>query len=344
MPLKLVRRHGSPNWYVRGTIRGVTVDESTGVTDRKAAEAIRARREWEVLQGSVFGRKVTASFLEAAVSYMEAGGERRFMKPLIDHFGNAPLAKIDQAVIDRAARILYPAGAPATLNRHVYTPISAVLKHAAARGLCERRPMERPTQPKGRVRWLTPAEADRLINSCADHLRPLVIFLFYTGARLSEALYVDWSQIDLARAHVVFLDTKNGEDRGVPLHPRVLAALASLRHGDGAVFRRPDGFPYQPKGDGGGQIKTAFAGACRRAMIKDFTPHDCRHTWATWHYTANRDLIALMELGGWKSERMVLRYAHLNVAHLAPSINALPWGKCGEQGRIPAKMKGRSAD
>jgi hypothetical protein len=81
MPLKLVRRHGSPNWYVRGTIRGVTVDESTGVTDRKAAEAIRARREWEVLQGSVFGRKVTASFLEAAVSYMEAGGERRFMKP-----------------------------------------------------------------------------------------------------------------------------------------------------------------------------------------------------------------------------------------------------------------------
>ena len=38
MSLKLARRHSSPNWYLRGTIRGVTVDESTGVVDRKAAE------------------------------------------------------------------------------------------------------------------------------------------------------------------------------------------------------------------------------------------------------------------------------------------------------------------
>jgi hypothetical protein len=34
-----------------------------------------------------------------------------------------------------------------------------------------------------------------------------------------------------------------------------------------------------------------------------------------------------MKLGGWKSERMVLRYAHVNVSHLAGSINALPFGK-----------------
>lgn len=37
-----------------------------------------------------------------------------------------------------------------------------------------------------------------------------------------------------------------------------------------------------------------------------------------------------MKLGGWKSERMVLRYAHINVDHLAPAIHALPWGKSGE--------------
>jgi integrase len=73
----------------------------------------------------------------------------------------------------------------------------------------------------------------------------------------------------------------------------------------------------------GGPIKTAFKAACRRAGITDFHPHDCRHTWATWHYAANRNLPALMELGGWRSEKMVLRYAH--VEHLAESIAALPW-------------------
>jgi integrase len=343
MPLKLTRRHGSPNWYLRGTVRGVSVDESTGVADRKAAEAIRARREWEIIQGSIHGRKATASFLEATVSYMEAGGERRYLKRLIDHFGNLPLAKIDQIAIDHAGKILCPLAAPSTLNRQVYTPISAVLKHGAARGLCEYRQIERPVQPKGRVRWITPVEADRLIAASAAHLRPLLIFLLYTGARVSEAVYLDWRQVDLVRREVQFLNTKSGEPRGVPLHPRLVEALSALPHQQGEVFRKPDGSPYARKADrSGGQIKTAFQGACRRAGIVDLSPHDCRHTWATWHYAANRDLVALMQLGGWKSEKMVLRYAHMNVAHLAKSMAALPWGKHGKQGGRKSKLKDNS--
>lgn len=186
-------------------------------------------------------------------------------------------------------------------------------------------------QPPGRVRWIAPAEADRLIVKCSDHLRPLVTFLFYIGARLGEALHLDWRDVDLGRRHAQFMDTKNGEARGVPLHVRVITALEKLSHRAGPVFRRPDGLPYNEKNDGGGQVKTAFRGACRRAGISDFSPHDCRHTWATWHYAANRDLVGLMKLGGWKGERMVLRYAHLNVEHLADSIDALPWGKSGSR-------------
>jgi integrase len=137
----------------------------------------------------------------------------------------------------------------------------------------------------------------------------------------------------LARAHVVFPKTKNGEARGVPLHPRVIAELANLAHRDGEVFRRPDGLPYQrpdPEDEedhsAGTRIKTAFSGACRRAKITDFHPHDCRHTWATWHYVANRDLGALQRLGGWKTIRMVMRYAQHK-----DSIDRLPGGNGGEQ-------------
>lgn len=322
MPLKLKRRPGRPHWYMHGTVRGISIRESTGVTDSKAAEAIRARREWEIIQGSVFGAEATATFVGAAVSYLEAGGERTYLKPIIAKIGSTPLAKIDQSLIERTARQIYPDAAPATLNRQAFTPIAAVLNHAAKRGLCAKRVIERPEQPKGRIRWLTADEAERLIASCSDHLRPLVIFLLGTGARLSEALYLDWRDVDLARAHVTFPETKNGEARGVPLHSRVVETLRALRHQTGRVFRTQSGRPYAEKESGGGQIKTGFSGACRRAKITDFSPHDCRHTWATWHYAANRDLIALMKLGGWKSERMVLRYAHVNVSQLAPSIHA----------------------
>src|ERR1700730_16117474 len=322
MPLKLKRRPDRPHWYIHGTVRGITIRESTGVTDQKAAEAIKARREWEIIQRSVFGAEATATFIGAAVKYMEADGERLYLKPIIAKIGSMPLAKIDQGLIDKTAKELYPEGSPATLNRQVYTPIAAVLNHAAKRGLCSKRVIERPLLPLGRIRWLTFEEAERLIEACSPHLRSLVVFILGTGARLSEALYLDWRDVDLVRGHVAFLDTKNGEARGVPLHSRIVNELRLLRHREGAVFRTQKGRPYAEKESGGGQIKTAFRGACRRAGITDFSPHDCRHTWATWHYAANRDLIALMKLGGWKSERMVLRYAHVNVSQLAPSINA----------------------
>jgi len=189
------------------------------------------------------------------------------------------------------------------------------------------------------VRSITPEEADRLIGACADHLRPLVIFSLYTGARLSEALYLDWRQINLTRREVQFLKTKNGDPRGVPLHQRVVDALTALPHREGEVFRRPDGKPYARKTDGGGQIKTGFKAACRRAGIANFTPHDLRHSFATWHYAANRDLVALMELGGWNSERMVLRYTRVNVAHLSRSIDALPSGEPGQHPQPKAKQR-----
>ncbi|MGH8336555.1 MAG: tyrosine-type recombinase/integrase, partial [Gammaproteobacteria bacterium] len=35
-----------------------------------------------------------------------------------------------------------------------------------------------------------------------------------------------------------------------------------------------------------------------------------RHVWATWHVMAGTTLAELQELGAWKSELMVKRYAH----------------------------------
>ena len=136
MPIKLVRRPKSPNWIMRGTIRGIFHEESTGTRDKRLAEEIRAKRENEILQESVHGRRATATFAEAAVSYLEAGGSKRFLEPIIKHFGVTSLAKIDQNVIERGARKLYPEASDATQVRQFYTPVSAVLRHAAKRGLC----------------------------------------------------------------------------------------------------------------------------------------------------------------------------------------------------------------
>jgi integrase len=336
VPLKLVKRPKSPYWIIRGSLRRIRIEESTGTSNRAAAEEIRAKREAEILSQSIYGRRVTATFAEAALSYLEQGGSKRFTGPVISHFGTTALARIDQDALDRGAKKLYPSATASTRNRQFYAIASAILHHAAKRGWCSAPIIERPATPPGRVRWLTIDEADKLIAACSDHMRPLVIFMLYTGARAGEALWLDWRDVDLSRAHVQFPKTKNGDARGVPLHPRAVAALANLGgRNSSEVFRRPDGMPYErPKRaddtSAGTRIKTAFRAACKRAGIDDFHPHDCRHTWATWHYAKNRDLLGLMKLGGWKSERMVLRYAHVNVDQLQGSIENLPGGNLGD--------------
>jgi integrase len=279
--LKLVRRPKTPFWIIRGTIAGRRIEESAETDDRSIAEQRRAKREAELFQEAVYGRRATVTFAEAALGYLETGGEKRFLEPIIRHFGTTPLARIDQDAIDRGARKLYPNAADATRNRQFFTPVSAVLKHAAKRGWCGQIILERPRQPKGRDGWLTVEEAERVIAASGASLRPLVEFLFLTGARIGEALWLDWRDLDLARRHVIFRDTKNGETRGVPLHPRLVATLANSPHREGCVFRRPDGLPYASARNiddtsAGSRIKKAFAGACRRAGLSGVThlpPH-----------------------------------------------------------------------
>lgn len=342
MPLKLVRarKNGDGPWYIRGTVRGRRIEESTGTRERKRAEEFRARREAELLDEAIHGRAAVATFAHAAAAYLEFGGEGRFLTPILGHFRTTSLAKIDQSAVEACAKALYPGAKPSTIARQVYTPVSAVLQYGASRGMCEAKTLKRPRQPAGKTRWMTVDEAGQLVGACSAHLRPVVLMMLYTGARLSEALYLDWRQVNLDAGMVVYLDTKNGESRGVPLHPTIVNALSRADDRTGAVFRRPDGKPYDKQSGQGGQIKTAFRAATRRAGLglmvddrwtTDITPHTCRHTWATWHYMAHRDLRLLMELGGWKQISMVQRYTHVNMTHHAPSIAALPslgaiWG------------------
>lgn len=323
--LKLRRKEGSPNWYIRGTLKGTYVEESTGTRNKDIAEHVRVKREAEILEQAVFGFAKTSTFADACLSYMEQGGEKRFLPALLEHFETMRLEDIGQQEIDDAGKSIYPSAGPGTLLRQLYTPMKAVLRHAAHKGWCKQPMLKAPKQPKGRVRWLTPAEAESLIEACEPHLKPLTVFLFGTGARIGEAMHLEWRHINLEKKRVMFINTKNGESRGVPLHNRVLRTLYRLDQNGTKVFKNRKGRNYTMKHSNGSQIQTAFKGACKRAGIEDFTPHDCRHTWATWLYAETRDIGELMQLGGWKTASMVMRYAHTNPDHLADSIAKLPW-------------------
>ena len=344
MSIRLVRRSGTKTWYLRGTVRRLRIYESAGTSDRRQAEALRAKREAQLWERAVYGQRGTVPFVAAARSYLEF--EQRSTRTAMDverlvkHFAEIESAKLDQAAADAAVLALVGRdAAPATKRRAVYAPLTAILNHAHARGWCERPAYQQPSLPRGKTRWLSPAEALRLVDAAAPHLRPLLLFILCTGARLSEALYLDWADVDLPAAKAVFRDTKNGTDRAAALPEAAVLLLANLppvKTGPnyseiipgrtGAVFRTDDGSPYADTGrQFGGQIKTGFRSALMRAQLREVTPHDLRHTWATWFYALTKDPLLLKAEGGWATLAMVERYAHLMPSALAGEIGSV-WG------------------
>ena len=74
--------------------------------------------------------------------------------------------------------------------------------------------------------------------------------------------------------------------------------------------------------DSAGQHE-AWYHALKGAGIENFRWHDLRHVWATWHVKAGTPIAELQELGAWKSELMVKRYAHFAPEQLRSAATRL---------------------
>lgn len=333
MPLSLTRRGAKGAWQIVGTVAGQRIRQSARTADRRLAEEARAELEASLYRGAVYGARAVITWDQAVNSYLDAAprsaAEQARLLRLLDHLTGKRLSDITQATIDRVIQArCRPDAQPATKLREVITPIRAVLAHAARRQWCDLPAFEAPKGASGvkRTRWLTPAEADRLVAACAPHLAPLALFLIGTGARLSEALALEWGDVDLAHGRALLRDTKQGRDRVAEPPPRTVAALAGIKHREGRVFRPPakrgkQATHYADTGGlYGGQVASAWRGACRRAGIADATPHTLRHTWASWHYAMHRDLMKLKSDGDWSTVSQTERYTKLVPATMAPEI------------------------
>jgi integrase len=319
MPLKIVRRKSTGALTITGTVAGRRVQRRAQSNDPKLAQEEAAALEAELLRTAWHGeRRGSRTFAEAVTGYLGAvprhENTKRRLRRLLLALGTVKVGEIDQDTVSQLKATMVAAGAgPATVTREIITPLRAVLRHAQRRGWCDAPMLEAPSAPQGRTLYMTPAEAEKLVAIAAPHLRPLILFLLGTGARLAEAIYLEWRDVDLVGARAIFWRTKSRRRRNVALPLRVVAALANLLHREGPVFLTDRDRPYADRGGQyGGQIKTAWRSAIKRAGLDpNYTPHTCRHSWASWHYALHRDLLALRTEGGWSSVGLVERYAHL---------------------------------
>ena len=315
--LRLRRRKGSRNYYLRGTILKRYVDESTGTSDRDTAEAVRIQREKEILDRRVHGRKTIAKFEEALILYLEAAGERRFTAKLLNHFAGIKLKAINQAAADRAALKLFPKASPATRIRQVYGPLSAIINHAALSGICH--PV-RFKRPRVTIKQRPSASPEDLANFCTDapeRVAALAIFMAYTGRRIGEAVALYWQDVDLENRSALIRKTKNRRPATVYLSGPVLEVLANLK----GKKKRGKVFGYA----GRSSVYRPWREACEKAGV-NLTPHEMgRHTFGTWgRRYAGMDLKELMVAGGWDSIQSVVRYANVTDEEVREAVDKYP--------------------
>jgi integrase len=78
-----------------------------------------------------------------------------------------------------------------------------------------------PHIPRGRVRYLSEEERERLLNACKSSRNPwlytVVVLALSTGARKMELLSLGWRDVDVQRQVITLHTTKNGERRVLPI-------------------------------------------------------------------------------------------------------------------------------
>jgi integrase/recombinase XerD len=340
MPLRLVKRAGSDYWYLRGTVRKQPVFESTGTDDKKAAEAIRIKREARLLNDSIHGKESSITFFEAAVLYMAAGGSPRFLGEevhgkwtrLLGHFETRILHTITQDDLNAAADKLYPNTQYDTRNRQCFTPFIAVWNHALPDNP---RKWKRPKKPKGTnvkrlklMRAGTKPVAYELAAQFVLAMSPapamVMTGLFYTGMRPIELFVLDESMVDIPGRWITLANSKIGEPRGIPIHEFLVPLLTPLVERGGILFRSPLGTPYPVREDISGQMKTAIKGARRRSGVGGISPYTARHTVSTQLVVNGVHGHIKDQILGHAVDDMSRHYTNVPQQPLIEAINTLP--------------------
>jgi integrase len=304
--LRLDEREGI--WYAVGTFNRKRVRKSLGTRDEERAVEQLALLEARLWKRHNFGEKAVRTFEEAALHYMQQGGERRYLKPLIKRLKGVILSDITPGEIRAIATELYPSASGATKNRQVVTPAKAVINHAHDLGWCAPirvKPFEEskptPKKPVDRA-WLDAflAQADSM---GLPHLAGIVLFMHDTAARISEAMRVRGEHVNFAARKCLLERTKTDENVLCSLTSELMLRMAALDAGeDDRVFSYTNRVA----------VNQRIAAVCKAAGIEYRSTHALgRHTFATNAIADGTDVKTAMDAGRWKSVTIFMgRYVH----------------------------------
>jgi integrase len=192
--------------------------------------------------------------------------------------------------------------APATLRNRIRYLLAAARWGWREHGMCEHDPAAGVTVPQVKnERQVYRSRADMLRAARAMHnkqARMALRIAFYSGMRLGEIL-----RADPRGTAWVLEDTKNGNPRIVPIHPRVAVCARRFNRATPKIT-----------------IQRNWENARDKAGLQGMHFHDWRHSAASELINAGVDLYTVGRVLGHKDSRSTARYSHLAVDSLTAAV------------------------
>lgn len=318
------------DWYIDYYAYGKRKREKIGPS-KTLAENVLRKRKIEIAENKFLDvkRQNKIRFEDFSSTYLELHSKPNKksyrsdverMKRLKSFFGGRYLYEIDSMFVEKYKMERAKDVSPATVNREL-----ALLKHMFSKAIEWNKAIDNPVkrvklfkENNKRIRYLEKEEIVKLLKHCRGYLTPIVIIAINTGMRRGEILSLKWHDVDFKRDTIHIYNTKNSENREMPINEIVKTALIRVRKHPNSpyVFCNKNGEPF-------GDIKKSFFTTMKKAGVVNFRFHDLRHTFASHLVMAGVDLNTVRELLGHKSLEMTLRYSHLSPDHKKRAVDIL---------------------
>ena len=252
-----------------------------------------------------------------------------------------PVDEIDARMIQAMVNHLAVEASPA-IARAAEASLSAVLRDLFAREIIDQQPSRPalPSPPPGREKYLTIAEADRLLAAAAADddrqgcslMGPLIAVLIATGCRISEALALTWGSggIDLdgelPTVTVLRQSTKTdagvrriGIEREYSTHLELHRQRSGGQVG-GLVFADRQGNALSRDG----RVRSGLRRVGRQAGLGNIGFHVLRHSQGSWLSAAGETAVEIAARLGHSDPAFTLRrYVHADVSRVSGAPSAL---------------------
>ncbi len=163
-----------------------------------------------------------------------------------------------------------------------------------------------------------------------------------TGMRGGETVQLTWPQIDFVGGEIYLGQTKNGDDRFVPMNSRVHEILSRRYQSRTSKYVFPNWEGTQPRLNYAKTFRLAAERAglpYGRRAINGFTMHSTRHTATTRMLRKGSDVRTVQEIVGHSDMTMTLVYSHATSESRKRAVESLVSGEGTQKSQGGSKVK-----